>query len=247
MPVWRVSAPVSLAALAAAAFLLLPLCRCQSFGGVNLAPAQVSPLLWDLNDAVDNVTQSLFPIINDRFGFCVDDASVSSCTLALDLTFHFLDLECRCGFGLWVSGRKIGIGRSITAGIWISWRSARPRLLVWDFFHFNKTILVWSIYIYTDAINESRWSVSYHTSCFGTWKGFHVLLFFSILGMRLKSVAQLDTEVEVLYVEYSAQYVRNGGAVWLAQRGEKYAENVSVVIPGCGYISQLNLWDLLAS
>lgn len=102
-------------------------------------------------------------------------------------------------------------------------------------------------YIYTDAINESRWSVSYHTSCFGTWKGFHVLLFFSILGMRLKSVAQLDTEVEVLYVEYSAQYVRNGGAVWLAQRGEKYAENVSVVIPGCGYISQLNLWDLLAS
>ncbi|KAG6513743.1 hypothetical protein ZIOFF_024079 [Zingiber officinale] len=76
MPVWRVSAAVSLAALAAAAFLLLlPLGRCQSFGGVGLAPAQVlAPSLWQLNDAVDNVTQSLFPIVKARFGFCVGDA-----------------------------------------------------------------------------------------------------------------------------------------------------------------------------
>lgn len=73
-----------LAAAAAAALLLLfPLGRCQSFGGVNSPPSLTSPLLSQLNEDVNNVTRSLFPLINDRFGFCIKDASVSSWSFPL--------------------------------------------------------------------------------------------------------------------------------------------------------------------
>ncbi|XP_042436941.1 ABC transporter G family member 24-like [Zingiber officinale] len=58
----------------AALLLLFPLGRCQSFGGVNPPPSLTSPLLSQLNEDVNNVTRSLFPLINDRFGFCIKDA-----------------------------------------------------------------------------------------------------------------------------------------------------------------------------
>lgn len=72
-----------LLAAAAALLLLFPLGRCQSFGGVNSPPSLTSPLLSQLNEDVNNVTRSLFPLINDRFGFCIKDASVSSWSFPL--------------------------------------------------------------------------------------------------------------------------------------------------------------------
>ncbi|URD82215.1 ABC transporter G family member [Musa troglodytarum] len=50
----------------------LPVGRCQGFsGGIN--PPPTSPLLWLLNDAVDNLTSNIFPEVKDRFGFCIKD------------------------------------------------------------------------------------------------------------------------------------------------------------------------------
>ncbi|RRT72181.1 hypothetical protein B296_00034782 [Ensete ventricosum] len=60
--------------LALALILLgrLPVGRCQDFsGGIN--PPPTSPLLWLLNDAVDNLTRNIFPAVKDRFGFCIKD------------------------------------------------------------------------------------------------------------------------------------------------------------------------------
>ncbi|XP_064989223.1 ABC transporter G family member 28-like [Musa acuminata AAA Group] len=50
----------------------LPVGCCQGFsGGIN--PPPTSPLLWLLNDAVDNLTSNIFPEVKDRFGFCIKD------------------------------------------------------------------------------------------------------------------------------------------------------------------------------
>lgn len=79
----------------------LPVGCCQGFsGGIN--PPPTSPLLWLLNDAVDNLTSNIFPEVKDRFGFCIKDPWVFSNPLLIFFCFFFFalgrfDLETRCG------------------------------------------------------------------------------------------------------------------------------------------------------